>query len=240
MLEICRAFDKPISQKVRIPEENWAARTANLLAEKEVCDADAYLDAVSHPERFKKSVAYPLPKGSLEGYLYPDTYDLPPLAGAETVVKRQLGAFGKRVWPIEKGSKDVRRDLTLASIVELETKRDDERRLVAGVLENRLKAGMPLQVDATVLYARQKWGELSRSELTSVESPYNTYLHKGLPPGPICSPSVKSVEAARNPARHKYLYYVAMPDGTQRFAATLAEHERNIAARKAALEKGEK
>ena len=234
---VLQALSSPIRQMVRMPETNWARRSANLLEMHEVATADEYMAEVQAPVKYKSHVPFPIEGDSLEGYLFPDTYDFPPLLGAEEVVDRQLSAFNRKVWDAEKHPKNLRRALIVASLVELEVKRDEERPIVAGVIENRLAKKMPLQLDATVNYAKQKWGRLAIKELTSVKSPYNTYLNKGLPPGPICSPSIKSIEAALHPAKHDYFYYVAMPDGHQIFAKTLEDHLHNIKLRKAAIAK---
>lgn len=229
------ALRKPVRRMVRIPETNWSARTANILEREGVTTAAEYNAWVAKPEAFQGLVSFPLPKDSLEGYLYPDTYDLPPLLGAEQVVRRQLKNFEKRVWKGLGEPKNLHRVLTVASLVELEVMRDEERPIVAGVIENRLARNMRLQIDATVLFAMKKWQNLTFKQIRETDSPYNTYLNAGLPPGPICSPSVKSVEGALHPAKHDYLYYVALPDGRHLFSATYAEHLRNIQKRKAAL-----
>jgi UPF0755 protein len=125
-------------------------------------------------------------------------------------------------------------------MVELEVAKDEERPIVAGVIENRLKRKMPLQIDATLLYGIGKWRRLTFKDYKEIKSPYNTYTHQGLPPGPICSPTVKSIEAALHPATHNYLYYVAMPEGYHLFAETYKEHLANIkkcAAERARLKK---
>lgn len=229
------ALREPVRQMVRIPETNWSARTANILEREGVTTAEEYNAWVHKPEAFNEFVEFPLPTGTLEGYLYPDTYDLPPLLGAEQVVRRQLKNFEKRVWVGLDKPKNLHRVLTIASLVELEVMRDEERPIVAGVIENRLAKNMRLQIDATVLFAMKKWQRLTFKQIRETDSPYNTYLHGGLPPGPICSPSVKSIEGALNPAKHDYLYYVALPDGRHLFSATYGEHLANIAKRKAAL-----
>ncbi len=230
--EILRSLQRPISQMVRLPETNWARRSANLLQKYNVSDAVDYLDLVSKPAEFAKDVSFPLPTTSLEGYLYPDTYDLPPLVGAHNVIDRQLKAFERKIYKPLNEPKDIQRLITIASLVEMEVKYDDERPIVAGIIENRLKKGMPLQIDAAINYGLQKWRPLKRSEYKTVNSPYNLYTHKGLPPGPICSPTLKSVEAALHPAKHEYLYYVALPSGHSVFAKTMEEHVKNIEKRK--------
>ncbi len=233
--EVLDSLRKPIRQMVRIPETNWSNRTARLLEQKDVLVAEDYEDLVKKPQEFAKVVSFPLPKNSLEGYLWPDTYDLPPMTGARNVIERQLRAFEKKVWiPLGK-PKNLDRALNVASLIELEVAKDDERPIVAGIIENRLRKGIPLQLDATILFAQDRWHEPTGSDIRKTESPYNTYKHKGLPPTPVCSPSLKSIQAALHPSRVPYFYYVAMPDGHSLFATTIKQHETNIMARKAAL-----
>lgn len=230
--QIIESFGKPISQMVRIPETNFAKRTANLLESKyDVLSAADYLDLIAKPSEFRDEVNFPLPKsGTLEGYLYPDTYDLPPLIGAREVIVRQLHAFERKAWPLIKDAKDPHRILVIASLIELEVANDAERPVVAGVIENRLKAGMSLGIDAAVNYAIGEWRPLTKQDL-QIDSPYNLRRVKGLPPGPICSPSIKSIEAALHPAKHNYLYYAWNGPGTttHTFAATYEEHLKNVA-----------
>lgn len=231
--EVLRALRSKIVQMVRIPETNFSYRTANLLQERDVLDAADYNQLVKDPSEFESDVDFPLPKTSLEGYLYPDTYDLPPLMGAHDTIDRQLRAFQSKVYPLLKGVKDPNKILTIASMVEMEAAKDKDRPLIAGVIVNRLHSGMRLQIDATVLYAMKQWRRLNYADY-KYPSPYNTYLRNGLPPGPICSPSLKSVEAALHPAKHGYFYYVAMPNGYSVFAKTYAEHLANVAKMRAA------
>ncbi|CAN5728425.1 hypothetical protein BH11ARM2_BH11ARM2_27920 [soil metagenome] len=233
--QIVQVLQKPIRHMVRIPETNWAARTSHILEREKVCSAQAYMDLVKNPAAFEGTVSFPLPKDSLEGYLYPDTYDLPPLLGARGVVERQLENFQKRVWEGLKQPKDLARAVTIGSLVELEVAVDKERPMVAGVIENRLKKGMRLQIDAAINYGIQKWRPLTLADYKDVDSPYNLYRVDGLPPTPICSPTVASIEAALHPAQHDKLYYVALPDKTSLFAATYEDHLKNVAKRRAAI-----
>jgi UPF0755 protein len=125
----------------------------------------------------------------------------------------------------------VRQLVTLASLVEKETGTAAERPLVAAVYNNRLKIGMAMQADPTVIYALQKAGKYNgnlRREDLQFDSPYNTYKHAGLPPGPIASPGLASLQAAAKPADVDYLYFVSKNDGSHVFASTLAEHNRNV------------
>jgi UPF0755 protein len=172
----------------------------------------------------------------LEGYLFPDTYKLPRSTTAELLVGRMVTAFMKTLTPelIDKAEArglTVRQLVTLASIVEKETGNPDERPQVAAVYANRLKIGMGLQCDPTVIYALERAGRYNgnlRREDLQFDSPYNTYRYAGLPPGPIASPGRASLEAAANPANVPYLYFVSKNDGSHVFATTLDEHNRNV------------
>ncbi len=180
-----------------------------------------------------------VPEGSaasLEGYLFPDTYKFSrratPLLMLTTMVRR----FRQETTRLGVAKGQVARTVTLASLVEKEVHLDAERPEVASVFENRLAAGMPLQTDPAVSYAsllRGTWtGVIHQSELKS-DSAYNTYTHTGLPPGPICNPGVAALRAVLHPAKTDYLYFVADANGATRFAATLAEHDANVAAYRA-------
>ena len=206
---------------------------AQLFEEKEFGPADTFVTAASNPER----IASLDPQArDLEGYLFPNTYALPRRATADTLVDRMVGAFEKtmstelRERAAARGL-SVRQLVTLASIVEKETGVAEERPLVAAVYSNRLKVGMGLQCDPTVIYALERAGRydgnLRRTDL-SFDSPYNTYRYAGLPPGPIAAPGRASLDAAANPPDVPYLYFVSRNDGTHAFATTLDEHNRNV------------
>ncbi len=235
--QVFEALEKPMRQMVRLPETNWAARNAKILEREGVASAEEYLALIGQPEAFEGTVDFPLPEGSLEGYLYPDTYDLPPMLGARQTILRQLRAFERKVWePMGKpDAETLRRAVVVGSMIELEVARNEERPVVAGVIENRLKAGMPLQIDATLNYAIQEWRPLTYEDYRTIDSPYSTYRNKELPPGPICSPTVRSIQAAMNPEMHPYLYYVAMPEGKHLFATTYDQHLQNVRLRREAM-----
>lgn len=221
----------PIRRMVRIPETNLSYRTANLLEKLEVCDADEYKAIIANPSKLEDAKELPLKEGAnLEGYLFPDTYDLPPMMGAQAVVRMQLRAFDQKVAPLLKDVTDWNRVLTIASLIELEAGTDKDRPLIASVIENRLAKNMRLQIDATLLYAISEWRRLTFKDYREIESPYSTYKNSGLPPGPICSPSVASVKAALAPAKTNFFYYVAKPDLSHEFATTYDEHLANIRA----------
>jgi UPF0755 protein len=172
----------------------------------------------------------------LEGYLFPETYALPRGTRADELVGQMVGLF-KRLYAESLRAEataaglSTRQVVTLASLVEKETARPEERPLVGAVYRNRLKIGMGMQADPTVIYALQRAGRyngnLSRDDL-QFDSPYNTYRYAGLPPGPIASPGLASIEAAVRPAAVSHLYFVSRNDGSHVFADTLAEHNRNV------------
>jgi UPF0755 protein len=172
----------------------------------------------------------------LEGYLFPDTYALPRGAEASRVVRAMVDRFEQVLTPeIRKAAEarglTIRQLVTLASIVEKETAKPEERPLVAAVYSNRLRMGMGLQCDPTVIYALQRAGRyngnLRRDDLL-FDSPYNTYRYAGLPPGPIAAPGKGSLEAAAAPADVDFVYFVSRNDGSHEFARTLEEHNRNV------------
>ena len=173
---------------------------------------------------------------SLEGYLFPDTYDLPqspeaPRALARRMVERFRDVIEPELPRIQERGLTVRQVVTLASIVELETARSVERRRIARVFLNRLEKGMPLQTDPTVIYVLKlqgRWDGNIRKRDLDIDSPYNTYQHRGLPPGPIGSPGREAILAVIEPAETKDLYFVSRNDGTHQFSETLAAHNRAV------------
>lgn len=173
---------------------------------------------------------------SLEGFLFPSTYEFTRHTTCEEIAKRMVGDF-RSVWEsLDSASPHpagltTEQVVTLASLVERETPNADERPLVAGVFYNRLARGYPLQCDPTVQYAMAMDGEHLKDvkpEDLHVNSPYNTYEHRGLPPGPIANPGEAALRAALNPTQSDYLYFVANGRGGHFFSRTLAEQDRNI------------
>lgn len=172
----------------------------------------------------------------LEGYLFPETYTLPRDASADALVeqmtKRFLDVYDARLREAARARGLTTREvITLASLIEKETSRPEERPLVSAVYHNRRRIGMGMQADPTVIYALQRaglWrGNLTRDNL-QFDSPYNTYRYRGLPPGPIAAPGRASIEAAVAPADVPYLYFVSRNDGSHVFASSLDEHNRNV------------
>jgi len=198
---------------------------------------DDFLKAAQDPSEIKD--LFPGAK-TLEGFLFPATYNLPKHAPAQELTGMMVRKFREalaNVLPNGNAGSDppglsIASMVTLASLVERETPKPDERPLVAGVFTNRLAKNMPLQCDPTVIYALQLdddyKGTLTLKDLR-IDSPYNTYTNKGLPPGPIGNPGEVALRAALHPAETTYLYFVANTQGGHFFASTLAEHNKNVA-----------
>ncbi|MCM8822093.1 MAG: endolytic transglycosylase MltG [Candidatus Omnitrophica bacterium] len=167
-------------------------------------------------------------KQGLEGFLFPDTYKFPYGVSKEAVVKKMIERFQDVVQSIKPDIINLSRDelvkiITIASIVEKEAEVDSERPVIAGIFYNRLKRNMPLQSCATIKYVIGNKKNLGLQDL-KVQSPYNTYKHRGLPPSPICNPGRKSLEAAIYPSKTSYLFFVSKGDGRHYFSTTYSEH----------------
>jgi UPF0755 protein len=218
---------------VTFPEGLTIAEMSRVFEARGLGPASAFVAAAGDPSLVR---AIDPAARDLEGYLFPETYQLPRHADARRLVRMMVDRF-ERVWTAQLRQAAAERGLTtrqavtLASIVERETARPEERPLVAAVYENRRRIGMGLQCDPTVIYALQHAGQYTgnlRREDLAFDSPYNTYKYPGLPPGPIASPGKASLEAAVRPAAAGYLYFVSRNDGTHAFANTLEEHSRNV------------
>ncbi|HSK46844.1 MAG TPA: endolytic transglycosylase MltG [Coriobacteriia bacterium] len=217
---------------VTIPEGWRVSQIARRLEDKAGIPSDEFEElALGGADQFSDEHPYlrDAYKGSLEGFLFPKTYRLREGATASDAIEMMLDQFDKEITSVDVEAAK-KRDLSLselvnvASIIERETKLAKERRLVSSVIRNRLKIGMRLQMCSTVVYVLDK-NELRLTEAeTRTESPYNTYLHTGLPPGPIASPGLASLKAAAKPADTDYIYYVLTgKDGSHTFAASNSE-----------------
>jgi len=176
---------------------------------------------------------------TLEGYLFPDTYQFTRIDSARDIAATMVRRFRQEAQKIGLlGNPDMHRIVTMASIVEKETAAPEERPLVASVYYNRLARNMPLAADPSIIYAAllagRYRGTIYQSDLM-FDSPYNTYKYKGLPPGPIASPGIASLEAALQPARSDFLYFVSDNNGHHRFARNSDEHSRNVASYRRAV-----
>jgi len=219
-----------IARWVTIPEGFTAKEVATALSERGFGDARTFNRAFLHSSLKLGASKTP----TLEGYLFPDSYLIPKGASPAHIVKILTDQF-RAALPSDAARRakslnyTIPQIVTLASLVEREAKADGERALMAGVYYNRLRRGMPLQVDATIEYTfTHHKTTISYADLAS-DSPYNTYKHPGLPPTPIANPGRPSLDAAFHPAPSDYLYYVYMGNGRSAFARTLAEHNANVA-----------
>jgi UPF0755 protein len=223
------------AQKLLIREGLRREDIAAVLDEETSIPGARYL-ALTGPGAEGRRLARTSRPTSLEGFLFPATYEITDETTARDLVDQQLAAYASNAAQVNYAyarSKNLTRYdvLILASMIEREVAVAKERPIVAGVMYNRLKAGMRLDIDATVQYALGEWKpELTGSDL-EIDSPYNTRRFAGLPPGPISNPGVDSIRAAAKPARVPYLYYVARNDGTGRhyFATTPEQFEADVA-----------
>ena len=206
---------------ITIPEGFNIEDIATRVEEKGICTKDEFLSAVK---------SYPLPsyvkdnpdkRYNLEGFLFPDTYNfeigVEPEYIIETMIKRFEEVWNEITEGLDIKEDDIEKIINVASIIEKEARVDEDRPLIASVIYNRLEQDMPLQIDATVIYAHGYYIENVRNRHLAIESKYNTYLHKGLPVGPICNPGAPSIKAALNPANTNYLFYLLASDDEHYF-----------------------
>jgi UPF0755 protein len=244
-------FDSPLNTKevfgkisqgkifvhiVTIPEGWTMFDIADELSRQGICSREDFLNAARDPS----AVSDLSPQApTLEGFLFPSTYQFTRRTTCRQIAHRMTQDF-RAVWESIASQKSsplpdgltVAQVVTLASLVERETPRPEERPIVAGVFYNRLRLGLPLQCDPTVQYALDLAGHPTKnvgSQDLRLNSPYNTYLHRGLPPGPIANPGEASLVATLDPAQTDFLYFVANDKGGHFFSKTLAEHNRNVA-----------
>ncbi len=241
-------FDRPLSpfevidvlvrgevyaRRITFPEGLTIEEMSKLYESHDFGSARAFVTAAKNVERIKDLDP---DATDLEGYLFPETYALPREPPASRLIDAMVDRF-RVVYDDRMRARAVadgltaRQVVTIATLVEKETGKADERPIVAAVYRNRLKIGMAMQADPTIVYALEKAhrydGNIRREDL-ALESPYNTYKYPGLPPGPIASPGKASLEAALFPADVAYLYFVSRNDGSHVFARTLAQHNANV------------
>ena len=214
---------------VTIPEGFTLEQIADLLAAKGLVQKEVFIRLAHDPRPLR---AYGLTASSLEGYLFPDTYHFSRGLNPSTLIDTMVKRFWQRVGPLRERADAVGMNLEevmiLASIVEKETGQATERPTIASVFLNRLRRGMRLESDPTVIYGLKDFdGNLRKNDLTR-QTPYNTYVIKGLTPGPIASPGLDAIKAVLYPAQSDYLYFVSKNDGSHYFSKTLVEHNRAV------------
>ena len=213
---------------ITIPEGLTSVQTLKLLEHRTDIDIRK-MDSLIHDEKFIRNLG--INSNSIEGFLFPDTYIFYLSEDAESVIKKMvynllsiLNTDSKfKINSMKFNNNEI---LTIASMIEKEAMIDKEKPIIASVIYNRLKMGMRLQIDATVLYALGQHKSRIFYKDLKVESPYNTYKYRGLPPGPISNPGYQSILAAINPSQTDYLYYVATGRGDHIFTKTLREHNK--------------
>ncbi len=211
-----------------IPEGSTLEDIAALYEAAGFGSAKAFLQASGEPALLEE---LGMPSTGLEGYLYPDTYHFvwadPPERMIRTMVRRFRLQTASLQADRERLGLSEHQLVTLASIIEKEAKRSEERPLISAVFHNRLRKGMRLQADPTAVYGLGR-GIQPEPEHLRLKTPYNTYLNEGLPPGPICNPGLPALEAAARPAPVDYLFFVARGDGSHVFSHTLQEHTKHV------------
>jgi len=229
---------RPSEVTVTIPEGWRAEEIAEMLEERGLVEAEEFLRTVRGGEFEYDFLS--AERVSLEGYLFPDTYGIPPDFEAAQIIDMMLADFGRRFAPemrqeVARRGMSIQEVLTVASLVEREARIPEERPIIASIYLNRLEAGWLLESDATAQYAlgyQEGTGQWWKSpifleEMTQIDSPYNTYLYPGLPPGPICNPGLASIQAVINPAETNYMFLYHKGDGSHAFAETYEEHLEN-------------
>jgi UPF0755 protein len=220
------ASGRVATYEVVLPEGLTAAQIGERLAAERLVDAERFAAVVRDAA---SAAALGVQGDGLEGYLFPETYflarNLPPLEVARVLVNQFLTVW-REIEPLASAQGlSMREVVTLASIVEKETGAPGERPLIAAVFRNRLARGMRLETDPTVIYGIEAFdGNLRRRHLEDPGNPYNTYLHTGLPPGPIANPGADALRAVVRPADSEYLFFVSKNDGTHTFSRTYREH----------------
>jgi UPF0755 protein len=241
IITVITSEDAALAQEIQVQFiEGWRTeQIAEKLVEVGLLQStEQFMTATQDPKwNDEFSFLHSRPSGvALEGYLFPDTYNFRMDSTTDDIIQRMLATFEERVTPEMIAQADtlgmtLHQVITIASIVEREAIDPAERPVIASVFYNRLARGMPLAADPTIQFqvgsAAEWWPVLSTADLQQ-DGRYNTYLNPSLPPGPICNPSLASIEAALQPAQTEYLFFVATGDGTHAFALTAEEHQANV------------
>jgi len=220
---------KTILYAVTIPEGYRITEIGDILVKNGLADKEKFIKQTKKIELLKG-----IAKDSLEGYLFPETYHFGKYTDEKLIVKMMVDTFQDRALNnkfLNRASEigfSYHEIITLASLIEKETGKDSERKIISSVFHNRLKKNMLLQTDPTVIYAIKNFDGNIKKRHLKIDSPYNTYRYKGLPPGPISSPGLKSIIAALYPANTSNLYFVSRRDGSHQFSSTLNEHNQAV------------
>jgi UPF0755 protein len=219
-----------LKYEVMVPPGANLYDVAKQVEEKKLATAEAFLAAAAAPDILGR---LEIPGRSAEGYLFPEKYTFVKPVTPEEIVERMVQEFHKNIPPdAEKRAREAGLSLhqvvTIASIIEKETGVEEEKPIVSAVIRRRLALGMPLQMDPTVIYGVKRFdGTVTRKDLRTA-GPYNTYMNRGLPPGPIANPGLAAIAAALDPSKEDYLYFVSRNNGSHTFSRTLPEHNRAV------------
>ena len=232
MLHLLQSLEqgKILCHKVTIPEGFIIWQIAGLLADQGLANKEKFIALASDQNMTKE---FGLQAKTLEGYLYPDTYHFSKGLSEKSIITTMVQRFKSIIRPEwKKRCRDMdftlHQIVTLASLIEKETSKRDEKFVVSAVYHNRLQQGIRLQCDPTIIYSLKNFnGNLTNKHLL-IDSPYNTYRNYGLPPGPIANPGEESIQAALYPAKKDYCYFVSKNDGTHHFSRTLKEHNKAV------------
>ena len=222
---------KTVLHPVTIPEGYRISEIAELLTETISINKEIFIKETRNEDLLNK---LNITSKSLEGYLFPETYHFSKHTSEKKIIQTMLNTFQQRMktkkiqHQIQSSDMSLHEIITLASLIEKETGMNGERKHISSVFHNRLKRKMRLQTDPTVIYAIENFDGNIRKKDLNIDSPYNTYRHKGLPPGPIASPGIKSIVAALNPIKTSHLYFVSKKDGSHQFSSSLKEHNRAV------------
>ena len=220
-----------VQHQITIPEGYNIYEIADVLQKNHFTKKDTFIALAFDPDTVKK---LGLNATSLEGYLFPETYSFEKNVSDYEILKKMVDTFRKKIMTheikadMEKSKLSFHEMVTLASVIEKETGKEEERPLVSAVFHNRLKKKMRLQSDPTVIYALKDFDGNIRKKDLKVDSPYNTYRYGGLPPGPIANPGLNSIKTALRPANVNYLYFVSKRNGEHKFSSNLKEHNRAV------------
>ncbi len=222
---------KTILHPVTIPEGYRIKEIAELLSKKILIDKEIFIKESRDRDLIQ---TLDINSDTLEGYLFPETYHFSKHTSEKKIIQTMLNTFKQKIASqaildqVENSKMSMHEIITLASLIEKETGKNEERKHISSVFHNRLKKNMRLQTDPTVIYAIEEFDGNIRKKDLNIDSPYNTYRHKGLPPGPIASPGIESIVAALNPTNTNHLYFVSRKDGSHHFSSNLEEHNRAV------------
>lgn len=216
---------------VTFPEGFSQKDMAEKLEKANIVKSEDFLNETSKIKNYQKDFSFlkETKSNNLEGFLFPDTYRFSQKTDSEKIVSKLLSNFGKKIEPflpeIKKQNRNLFDIITLASIIEREAQKEEDRAKIASVYYNRLEKDMKLEADPTIQYAKGNWEKIKKEDYENIDSPYNTYKYKGLPPSPICNPGLPSIKASINPEKTDYLYFFHTKDGQTLFSKTKEEHE---------------